>query len=68
MISYVHKTDSIYTSYNRGGSRDSVDGGGSKMISYVHKTDSIYTSYNRGGSRDSVDGGGGGLKNDILCT
>ena len=28
MISYVHKTDSIYTSYNRGGSRDSVDGGG----------------------------------------
>ena len=64
MISYVHKTDSIYTSYNRGGSRDSVDGGGggSKMISYVHKTDSIYTSYNRGGSRDSVDGGGGAQK------
>jgi hypothetical protein len=28
MISYVHKTDSIYTSYNRGGSRDSVDRGG----------------------------------------
>ena len=57
MISYVHKTDSIYTSYNRGGSRDSVDGGGGGLKNDILCT--VYILATTGADPETLLTGGG---------